>query len=468
MSRAWLVGGAVRDELLGRATKDADVVVDGDAEAYARQLAKQERGAAFPLGDAFGAWRVVVKREGRQVDVTPLRGGTIEADLALRDFTVNAMARPLPQGSDLAFEHGAGLQDLTPGVVVDPFGGRDDLAAGRLRAVGPRAFADDPLRVVRLARFAETLGLTPDRDTVAAARHTAPQLGRVAGERVFAELRHLLTPTGVERLRETGALAVVLPEVEALRGLEQTVYHHKDAYGHTLEVLEHAIALRDADLVPGVEALLAEPLADESTRGDGLRWAALLHDVAKPHTAVPSPKGGFGFPGHDSVGAGLARAVLAERLRTSAALADHVAALTRHHLRLGFLVRRQPLDRRTLYGYLVACAPVAADVTLLTVADRLATRGRKSGEAIARHLQLARAVLPEALAWHRDGPPRPLLRGDELGLPPGPEVGRVLAALVEAQFAGEVTTREEARAYAAAASRRTDASTTRTQSATVE
>jgi hypothetical protein len=156
------------------------------------------------------------------------------------------------------------------------------------------------------------------------------------------------------------------------------------------------------------------------------------------------------FMGHDERGAALAVAVLG-RLRASERLAAHVAGLVRHHLRLGFLVHDMPLSRRTLYRYLRTTEPVEADVTLLSVADRLATRGRGADVAIARHLDLARQVLPEALAW-RAARPRPPLRGDELaeavGLAPGPELGRLLAELEEASFAGEILTAEQAIARA--------------------
>jgi poly(A) polymerase len=213
-------------------------------------------------------------------------------------------------------------------------------------------------------------------------------------------------------------------------------------------------ALGDDDLAAPVQALLAEPLADQLTRGGALRFGALLHDVAKPRTRTEFPDGRIGFPKHDEQGAEMARAALA-RLRASERLRAHVAALTRHHLRLGFLVHDMPLDRRAIYRYLVACEPVEADVTLLSVADRLATRGRKADEAIARHLELARQVLGEALARRAAGTLPPLVRGDELaaelGIARGPRLGQLLAMIAEARFAGEVSTRDEALALARAA-----------------
>jgi poly(A) polymerase len=205
--------------------------------------------------------------------------------------------------------------------------------------------------------------------------------------------------------------------------------------------------------------VLDEPLADELTRGGGLRFGALLHDIAKPQTAMPSPKGGFGFPGHDREGAVMVRTILT-RLRTSEQLKRHVADLTRHHLRPGFLVKHRPLDPRQVYDYLRATEPVEVDVTLLSLADRLATRGRKHEEAIAKHEAVVDELLGPALDWHEHGPPPPLIRGDELaaelGIAKGPLVGELLAELAAAQYAGEIATRDEAvsRARAAAPSPR--------------
>jgi poly(A) polymerase len=447
--RAWLVGGALRDRLLGRPTPDLDVIVDGDVRGAARRLGRGLGGASFELSDQFGAWRIVARDSGWQVDITPLQGGSLEADLGARDLTVNAMAEPLSGGE-----------------LVDPHGGARDLAERRLRMVSPAAFAADPLRTIRVARLATELRFDVEPATADAVRANAAGLADVSPERVFAELRRIVAAedavAGVGLIEELGLTDAVLPELTALRGVEQNPYHHRDVYGHTLEVLQATIdlerdpasALGDDDLAEAVQALLAEPLADQLTRGGGLRFGALLHDIAKPRTRTELPGGRIGFPHHDEQGSEMARAALG-RLRASERLRAHVAALTRHHLRLGFLVHDMPLDRRAIYRYLVACEPVEADVTLLSVADRLATRGRKADEAIARHLELARQVLAEALARRVAGPQPPLVRGDELadelGIARGPRLGELLAQIAEARFAGEVSTRDEALALARAA-----------------
>jgi poly(A) polymerase len=437
---AWLVGGAVRDRLLGRGTDDVDVALRGDPRGAARRIAKAAGGASFRLSDAFGGWRAVGPANAWHVDLLPLREGDLAADLAARDFTINAMAEPLAGGE-----------------IVDPHGGREDLAARRLRMVSARALADDPLRTLRAVRLAVELGLELEPGTAAAIAAHARLIERTAPERVFAELKRIVTAPavrhGIELMRETGLLAAVLPEVEALRGVDQSVYHHADVYDHTLEVLGEVVAMQAdpaavglGELAGPVSALLAEPLADELDRGGAMRFAALLHDAAKPLTRGEHA-GRVTFVGHDREGADLARRVL-KRLRASERLAAYVDALTRHHLRLGFLVHERPLSRRSVWRYLVATRPYAADVTLLTVADRLATRGRKAEPAIAAHVALAVEMLRHAFAEREAGPQRPLIAGDELaaalGIAPGPELGVLLAQLEEDRYAGEVSTREEA------------------------
>jgi putative nucleotidyltransferase with HDIG domain len=370
---------------------------------------------------------VTARDRSWQLDLLPLAGETIEEDLGKRDFTVNAIAEPLRGG-----DH------------VDPFGGLADLRARRLRMVSPQAFAADPLRSLRLARLAS------------AARAQAPALGGVAAERIFAEIKRIvIADRALDGLALMDALEVtdvVLPELTRLHGVEQSGYHHLDVHHHTRAVLAETIELeRDpgrwlGEHARAVALLLDEPLANELTRGQALRFGALFHDVAKPQTRNVTSEGRVTFMGHDAAGAQIASAALA-RLKASERLREHVAALTRHHLRLGFLVHETPLSRRAVYRYLHACEPVEVDVTLLSVADRLATRGRGSDVAIARHLELARELLGEALAW-RANPPRPPVRGDELaravGLERGPQIGRVLAELEEASFAGEIASADEA------------------------
>ena len=438
----WIVGGAIRDAALDREVADLDLAVAGDPGTVAKRIAREGKGHAFELSAEFASWRASAADRSWQVDVTAMRGETIESDLAERDFTIGAVAVALAGGEPL-----------------DPHGGLGDLDRRVLRVVGERSFAADPLRLLRAARLAAELDLEIDPETASLARGEAARAAEAAGERQLVELRQLLggpAPLrGLALLDELGLTPVVLPELDALRGVQQGPNHHLDVHGHTLAVLEQTLEV-EADLerfggerAAEVAELLAEPLADEMTRGTALRFGALLHDIGKP--ATRGERDGYvTFIGHDHVGAEIV-ADVCRRLRASRTLSAHLQGLTLHHLRLGFLVHEAPLPPRRVHEYLRATEPVAADVTLLTVADRLSARGSgpfATEEAIEAHLDLARQMLASALDWRRDGPPTPLLRGDELagelGIEEGPEIGTLLAELEAAQYAGEVTNRAEA------------------------
>jgi putative nucleotidyltransferase with HDIG domain len=435
----WIAGGAVRDAALGREVTDLDLAVAGDPGPVAKALAQELGEHAFELSAEFGTWRVVAPGRGLQVDVSRMRGDSIEADLAARDFTVGAVA-----------------VSLAGGEAIDPFDGLADLERGVLRAVGPRSFEEDPLRLLRAARLAAGLNLQLDPGTLILARESAARAAEPAGERQLAELRQLLGGPdplrGLKLLDELRLTAVVLPELEGTKGVEQGPNHHLDVHGHTLEVLSHTLAIEadlarfvGADRAEEAAAFLAEPLADEMDRATALRFGALLHDIAKP--ATRREKDGFvGFKGHDVEGATTIGEIMG-RLRASRRLTRYLQALTLHHLRLGFMVREAPLPPRRVHDYLRATEPVTIDVTLLTVADRLSARGAgpiAAPEMVQAHLDLAREMVAAALDWRRDGPPEPLLRGDEiaaeLGIE-GPEIGEKLAELEAAQYAGEVTDR---------------------------
>lgn len=438
----WIAGGAVRDAALGRDVVDLDLAVAGDPAVAAKAVARDGKGHSFELSAEFATWRAVATDGSWQIDVTALRGETIEADLAERDFTIGAVAVPISGGEP-----------------IDPFGGLADLDRRVLRVVGERSFSADPLRLLRAARLASGLALEIDPGTASLARSEGARAADTAGERQLAELRQLVGGPdplrGMALLDELGLTAIVLPELEALRGVEQGPNHHLDVHGHTMAVLERTLEV-EADLerfggdrAADLEALLAEPLADEMSRGTALRFGALLHDIGKP--ATRSEQQGFvTFIGHDRDGVEIVGG-LCKRLRASRALTRHLQDLTLHHLRLGFLVHEAPLPARRVHEYLRATEPVGADVTLLTVADRLSARGSgpfATEEAIEAHLSLARQMLAAVLDWRRDGPPQPLLRGDELaaelGMDEGPELGELLAGLEAAQYAGEISTREEA------------------------
>lgn len=455
---AWLVGGALRDRLLGRATADYDVAVAGDPASLARGVARRTGGHAFLLSEGFRSWRVVVRQRDWQVDVLPVVGGAIETDLAARDFTVDALALPLRELARTKLDAVGPIGRIAG--LLDPYGGLSDLRARRLRMVSPQAFERDPVRILRLARLACELAFAVGSETREAARRNAARLEAVAAERVFGELKRILCSDrplqGLDEMDALGATERVIPEVAALRGTEGIHDDHPDAYEHTRAVLTEVIALaRDpepafGDCGPAVRAVLSRPLADELTRAQGLRFGALLHGIAKPAGRVDAD-GRASAMVQDVEGAALASEVLG-RLRASDRLRQYVAALTEHRLLFGYLAPRAPLCRREIYRYLHGSEPVQVDVTVLGLADRLASPNEGSRPAADIHLAVARQVIAEALAWGAT-PPRPPLRGDELvrglGIPPGPELGLILEELREASFVGEVATRDEALELAA-------------------
>jgi putative nucleotidyltransferase with HDIG domain len=436
----WVVGGAVRDLLLGRDPLDLDLAVAGDAKAVARRVHDAYGGDIFSLSDRFGTWRVQPADRNWHADITTLRGESIEQDLSMRDFTVNAMA--LAAGGNK---------------IIDPHGGVADVEGRVLRVLGAGAYTDDALRPLRLPRLAAKLGFEPDAATAALTREHASGVNEAAPERIFAELRELVRADGVlrglELLYELGVMEVIWPELSELRGVEQSVYHHLDAYGHTIEVLTQLLEIERAPeqvFAEDAEALTAElanPLSDELTRGEALRWAALLHDIAKSRTRTVYPGGRVGFPQHDELGSKLARAIC-RRLHTSERLSQYIAAITREHLRLGFLVHAAPLTRLETYRYLRACEPVEVEVNVLSAADRMATRGRKADDSIAAHLDLVKDLTHAALERRAAGAAEPLIRGDSLAaaleISPGPQLGRLLDAIEEARYCGEVTTEQDA------------------------
>ena len=322
-AEAWVVGGAVRDELLGRPLVDLDVACR-EPERAARAAARRIGGAPFPLSERWGAWRVALA-DGRTLDFTPLRNG-IESDLATRDFTVNAIAEPLAGGE-----------------AVDPFGGRGDLAARTLRAVSENVFTDDPLRLLRAVRLEDELAFRLDEESESLVRAAASLVASPSGERVLAELLRL-SSNGWRRLGELGLL---------------------EPLGGSLERL-------------GVAETPEE------------RLVAVLGDAV-------------------------------HRLPISNELARFAARV---------LAARPPADAspRAIHRFRRETEPWALEAL------------RFAG---ARHLEDA------VRAARADEPVEPLLRGDELGLPPGPEIGRLLERIAEERAAGTISTREQALALVA-------------------
>lgn len=441
--QAWLVGGVVRDALLARPLYDIDVVVDRDCHSAARSLARADGGSAFSLSDRWGCWRVVTPAAAndapeptqRHVDVCLWREGSIASDLTLRDLTTNAIA--VPCSGTAAF--------------VDPHGGVADTLAGRLRAVSDDTFSDDPLRLLRLVRLSQTLGMTPDPRTEQLAWAAASRAAEPSGERIFSELCGILESgharSGMRMLEHIGVLAHVLPELAACRGIEQSRYHHLDVYEHTLAVLDNVedIAANAGHYFGEHPHAPAEPFPPARRRL--LLFAALFHDLGKPAThEVDAHTGRVCFVGHDTAAMPIVDAIC-DRWATSNSFRSRAKLLVRTHLALGMLLHR-PLDARAQWRFLRLVEPCAAEAIVLSLADRLATGGIDDRRRWRRaHIAAARTLWRTHWSEQHDGVPPPLLDGNEirdLTGATGAEIGRLVALLSEEQAAGTVCSRDEA------------------------
>ncbi len=418
-----LVGGPVRDAFLGRPSPDLDFTTDARPDAIEAILARWGD-AHWDIGRAFGT--IGARRGPVTVEVTTHRadaydgltrkpvvafGDSLEEDLARRDFTVNAMALTLP---DLRF--------------VDPYAGLADLTRGLLRTpTSPEvSFGDDPLRMMRAARFAAQLGLTPTQETTEAMTAMAATLGIVSAERVRDELtKLLLAPAprrGLALLVDTGLAEHILPELPALR-LEIDEHHrHKDVYAHTLSVLERALALEGppgsaADEVPGPDLLL--------------RLAALLHDIGKPATRRHEPDGGVSFHHHEVVGAKLAARRL-KALRFDKETVKDVSRLVELHLRFHGYGQGQWTDS-AVRRYVTDAGPLLPRLNRLTRADCTTRNARKAAALASAYDDLEERITALRAREELDAV-RPDLDGTAigaiLGVPPGPVIGRAYRHLL--------------------------------------
>lgn len=444
----YLAGGVVRDLLLNQQPADIDLTVAAGARTWAERLAALTGGALVPLGRQEDAARVV--SQGVTVDIASFREGarTIVDDLVRRDLTVNALACRI---DSLLTDSRPDETALVP--VLDPTGGRDDLRCGLVRAAGAESFRDDPLRLLRVFRFAAILGFAVEAETLALAGRQAGLITRVAPERIAHELDLIMAtaaaPAMVEAMAASTLLWAIIPELAAGIGMAQPKSHHLDVWGHSLEALRQMERILAAPVAffPGSGEAMAAYLRGPERRLR-LQWAALLHDLGKPVThGVREDKGGrITFYNHDLIGAQMF-AELALRLRWSNEAREQVGRLIEGHMRpfhLANVARTGRLTLRAAIRMLRAAGDDLEGLFLLAMADSLAGRGvarveNMEGElaGLYRHLAQVRA---ERVVPVRSAPP--LLTGrdliDHLHLPPGPLFKRILAAVEEARMTGEV------------------------------
>lgn len=455
--KIYLVGGVVRDALLGLENHDLDFVVNGDVRRLARAVAK-DLGAAFYMMDLeHPTARVIfqgVDDRRCSLDFAALRGEDIREDLAGRDFSINAMA--------------VDIDDL--GKIIDPLKGAQDLKDRRLRACSPSAFKDDPVRLLRAVRLSLALQLSMDPATIGWLKEAAADLALSSIERQRDEFMRMLAGRKVDAavriLDQFGLLEQLLPEVRGMKGVDQ-LPHTLDIWEHTLALiswLEKLLDLLTADydeektgsLLLGMATVklgrfrqqLRGHFEQALTPGRGLRaalfLAALLHDCGKPAARSVDSRGDLHFYGHDQTGAEIARA-RARALALSNDEIERIVVLIRHHMAPHFMAAEgKPASPRAIYRLFRETGEAGIELCLLALADTLATYGVTIDPARwERELDICRQLL-EAWFDRRQqliDPPR-LVNGDDLmqhfQLESGPLVGKILEAVRENQAAGAV------------------------------
>ncbi len=455
-SPIYLVGGAVRDALLGRASHDLDFAVRDNAVAVARWVADALNGAFYVLDAERGTARVL--HGDAVLDFARFRGESLLADLRDRDFTINAMALP--------------AESTDPDAIIDPLSGQDDLAALLIRVTDPAAILRDPLRSLRAVRLAAELDFHLLPETGDLIRAASDGLATVSAERIRDEFcRLLIAPAGnpVRLVDQLALLPHVLPELLLARGVPQPAPHTLDVFEHGLLTLEQLNPLLRAIAFPPSDSHLQDALAlahdylatyashleEHLTRRTADRRSgrvllflgALLHDVGKPSSRTVDEDGRIRFLGHEQLGEEIVRR-RAGKLALSAREVRQVAIMVRHHMRPALLSQTHPAGRptrRAIHRFFKDVGANGLDICLLSLADGLAKGTPPEPADWERRVQTV-ATLLDHFFHHYDRTilPPPLLSGrelmSELGIHPGPEIGRLLRLIQEAQAAGEVAT----------------------------
>ena len=453
---AFVVGGSVRDALLGNATYDVDIVIDGSPHEIGPELAAVLEGRLVSFDVPRDMVRIVIASECSRtdIDLAKMVGDGICDDLRRRDFTVDAVAVELGEALSGDFR------------LIDPVNGVADVEAQTIRAVSDSVFTDDPVRMMRAVRIAAETGLDIDPHTQDMIRRDAGLLANSSAERLREALLRTLAAPGagvaIERMDSLGLLSALMPELDASRGVEQPREHYYDVFGHLTAAAAHADRIvtgmydKDfvADMMPrfdGMSDYFGREVTDGHNRGTLLKLTALLHDIAKPHTKTVEPSGRVRFFGHSEQGEQIAGEILS-RLRFGRRGARLVCAMIRHHLRPRQMAGRGELPtERAIHRYYRDLGDAALDTLYLNMADFLAARGPLlTADEMAVQSRVIAHILevgpqkPRAESFRRRG----LLTGhdimSELSLGQGPLVGRLLAEVAKAEADGSVSTRTEA------------------------
>ncbi len=436
----YIVGGSLRDRLLGRIPTDVDIAVHGDPELFAHELAMKLNSRVIAMGrQTHPMFRVVT--QNRIFDISPLQGTTIEEDLKHRDFTVNALA-----------------YETWSAKVIDVAHGLQDIQDRQIRQVSKTSFQADPLRLLRAFRIAAQLDFQIDKHTLKTIRSNAHLISATAAERIRSELLGIFKAPGthewLRKMADTGILFNVLPEMAAMKGCLQNRHHAFDVFEHTIRTVYHmeVLTTQDQSRDPGHRPLMEPMDVHRQTR---LKLAALLHDMGKPLSMHRAIDGHVKFIGHASTGARMV-ANLGDRLRFSRNEIEHATKMVRYHPRPLFLFnarQKKTLTQRGITRFFLKTHGVTTDILLLSLADMRA----KQVSAHTTGPEFELFVKELAHRYDVDFRPSleipPLISGHDLihhlHLTPSPLFKQILARTREHQLAGHITTRKEALKFTA-------------------
>lgn len=448
----YLVGGYVRDSLLGVPSKDIDVAVNGDAGVVGRGLADLFDGTLVPLDPEHGVVRVMLNQWQVSLDISSFHD-SIETDLAGRDFTIDAMALPLARVHDSSWSD----------EIIDPVGGRRDLTQGLIRKVTDTVFREDPARLLRAVRLARTFGFDIEPETCRLIARDTELLSDVSMERIRDEFLGLLSIKGSKEslhcLDDLGLLYPIIPELEATRGLEQPREHYWDVFEHTIQAVGAVDAVtgeaQGGALNAGIpwndtlEEHFSQVVSDGHNRRTILKLGALFHDIAKPQTKAVDQTGRTRFLGHSDLGASMAEGRL-RSLRLSSLGIKRVCTMVKHHLRPTQMSSGVEMPtKRATYRFFRDLGDEAVSVLYLNLADYLAAKGPELEDGDwRRHVGLIAHILEEYTAESGTEERPRLITGHDLvqtfGLEPGPIFGRLLDAVEQSQATQIIRTRDEA------------------------
>lgn len=441
----YLVGGYLRDIFLGRRKEnpDIDFCIAKNAVRFGRKTAKQ-LGAGFVVLDrAHGTSRAVkkVKDKFYTLDFTDFRGKDLKDDLLHRDFTINAFALELAQ-----------VFKAKEAEVLDPHQGIKDLKSKVIRIVNPKAFDEDPLRILRAFSMAAIFDFKIEKQTLQLAARKRKKLSAVSFERVREEIFKILdTPYAFKYfslMDNLGILEIIFPEINVTRHVEQGPYHHLDVWQHSLETLRQLeMALKDFSGNKDITGYLNENISGERKRRALIKLAALLHDIGKPQ-AMRREEGKLKFHGHERVGFNIADGI-ATRLKLSNGESEALKKIILWHLRPGYLSDSKHLSQRAIFRYFRDTGEEAVSTLLVSLGDQRSTKGPlTSKESRQAHEKLVSRLLKENFRRKKEKKLTRLITGDDLikkfKLQPSPLIGKILSDLEELQAIGKIRARKEA------------------------